>query len=80
MVMIEPQSRGVWTVSFAKVVANDSSFSSSKLGVEGVECTSLYSEGVVSHSPGLPASAGYPGRQNGLANYPEGVASFEKYR
>ena len=36
-----------------------------------------YSEGVASHSPGLPAAAGYPGTTDASAIYPERVASVE---
>ncbi len=40
----------------------------------------LYSEGVASHSPGLPASAGYPGNANPISIYPERVAAFENHQ
>ena len=40
----------------------------------------LYPEGIMSHSPGLPANAGYPGFRKTCSAYPERVASFELSR
>jgi hypothetical protein len=39
-----------------------------------------YSAGVASHSPGLPANAGYPGMPGTPALDPAGVAAFENRR
>ena len=36
----------------------------------------VYPEGIASHSPGLPAQAGYPGLMRRLRFYPERVASL----
>ena len=41
-------------------------------------CICFYSVGVASHSPGLPANAGYPGMRDQCSSYPERVVSFEK--
>ena len=41
-------------------------------------CICHYPEGIPSHSPGLPANAGYPGLRRPCPTYPERVASFEK--
>ena len=56
---------------------NTTKFSSFKFGLQGI-C--LYPEGIASHSPGLPASAGYPGKRRTCPIYPERVVSFEKSR
>ena len=37
----------------------------------------MYSEGVATQSPGLPATAGYPGLASKFDVYPEGVAAFD---
>ena len=56
---------------------NTTKFSSFKFGLQGI-C--LYPEGIASHSPGLPANAGYPGSWSDSVNYPERVASSENSR
>ena len=71
---------GVFAVNSAHIVNGTLNVNETVKLAEDAVRLCLYPEGITSHSPGLPAHAGYPGSMKECPVYPERVASFEKYQ